>query len=392
MAQQPQATDFRQALPVLEQKAEEAIDQSGGDEIEEMRAFLPAHIAVLPREEQDAYLRYVMEMYKAEDAAEKEAQRQAELFQEQLKTYQRLHPEIFTFSEDFINPETLAHLRNKEDLGEKSIGNRLYTLPLFTSEFCEKFVAEIKHLEAWAAANNVKIQRPNSMNNYGVIVDLIGMESFLDELTQRVALQIASKHFPDFGGATLNSHHGFVVEYALLKDKQLSFHVDDSEVTLNVCLGCPGFEGGNLFFRGIRCAHHRQTESDPGESVQVKHEIGTAVIHAGKHRHGALDVEAGERYNLILWCRSSTFRNEVDYSVCPSWCGHHGRPIPTQHACCSNHHHHQQQQHGEHNHDDGNSDVDDCDGCDNHNHDHSNSHEHHHQQQHDHVGNCCGHE
>ncbi|GMY32351.1 Fe2OG dioxygenase domain-containing protein [Fagus crenata] len=43
--------------------------------------------------------------------------------------------------------------------------------------------------------------------------------------------------FPEVGGSTLDSHHGFVVEYGMDRDVELGFHVDDSEVTLNVCLG-----------------------------------------------------------------------------------------------------------------------------------------------------------
>ena len=45
------------------------------------------------------------------------------------------------------------------------------------------------------------------------------------------------------GGASLDSHHGFIVEYAVGKDASLDFHVDASDVTLNVCLG-KEFTGG----------------------------------------------------------------------------------------------------------------------------------------------------
>jgi hypothetical protein len=31
-------------------------------------------------------------------------------------------------------------------------------------------------------------------------------------------------------------HHGFVVSYEMGKDVSLGFHVDDAEVTLNLCL------------------------------------------------------------------------------------------------------------------------------------------------------------
>ena len=37
-------------------------------------------------------------------------------------------------------------------------------------------------------------------------------------------------------GQRLDSHHGFVVEYELGKDINLGFHVDDSEVRLQVNL------------------------------------------------------------------------------------------------------------------------------------------------------------
>lgn len=40
----------------------------------------------------------------------------------------------------------------------------------------------------------------------------------------------------------------------------VGFHVDDSEVTLNVCLSRQ-FSGGELFFRGMRCDKHLHTGS-----------------------------------------------------------------------------------------------------------------------------------
>ena len=51
-----------------------------------------------------------------------------------------------------------------------------------------------------------------------------------------VLLTIYAVYF-DVGGFDLDSHHGFVVEYGVDRDVDLCFHSDDSEVTLNVCLG-----------------------------------------------------------------------------------------------------------------------------------------------------------
>lgn len=63
--------------------------------------------------------------------------------------------------------------------------------------------------------------------------------------------------------------HFIVWAYAMLRwltcfnsmDK-IGFHVDDSEVTLNVCLG-KEFDGGELFFRGVRCDKHVNGEARP---------------------------------------------------------------------------------------------------------------------------------
>ena len=40
------------------------------------------------------------------------------------------------------------------------------------------------------------------------------------------------------------------------------------------------------------------------------HKIGRGVIHRGQHMHGAMDISDGERYNLIIWMRSSSVRND----------------------------------------------------------------------------------
>ncbi|KAF6158383.1 hypothetical protein GIB67_022463 [Kingdonia uniflora] len=80
------------------------------------------------------------------------------------------------------------------------------------------------------------------------------------------------------------------------------FHVDDSEVTLNVCLG-KQFSGGELFFRGIRCDNHVNTDTQTEEILDYSHIPGHAVLHRGRHRHGARATTSGHRINLLIWCR-----------------------------------------------------------------------------------------
>lgn len=141
----------------------------------------------------------------------------------------------------------------------------------------------------------------------------------------------ATQLYPEVGGDSLDSHHGFLVEYQPGKDVSLDFHVDASDVTLNVCLGRE-FAGGELYFGGIRCALCQTTMPLPEEEYTLAHRPGQAVLHRGRHRHAAKPITGGQRCNLILWCTSSRFQHEFDETTCPSWCGWHGMKEPRDQA------------------------------------------------------------
>lgn len=87
------------------------------------------------------------------------------------------------------------------------------------------------------------------------------------------------------------------------KDKDLDVHVDDSELTINLCLGVAGFTGGNVFFKG-----HIEKPTTQNNYGEYEHVVGRGILHDGKQMHGALPLLSGERYNLIVWMRSSTYR------------------------------------------------------------------------------------
>jgi hypothetical protein len=76
-------------------------------------------------------------------------------------------------------------------------------------------------------------------------------------------------------------------------------HTDDSEVTLNCCLG-DAFEGGSVEFYGLR--------GTPEEGRLLgkvdRPNVGTAILHSGRHLHAVSDVLSGDRYALIIWSRS----------------------------------------------------------------------------------------
>ena len=44
------------------------------------------------------------------------------------------------------------------------------------------------------------------------------------------------------------------------------------------------------------------------------HRLGRAVIHRGTQRHGADDITAGQRLNLIIWNHNSDFRRSPQHA------------------------------------------------------------------------------
>lgn len=85
-----------------------------------------------------------------------------------------------------------------------------------------------------------------------ILLDELGFdEGFITPLRELYLSPIASILYPDCGGHCLDSHKAFVVKYDLKEDLDLSYHYDNAEVTLNVCLGKTFSEGG-LYFGDMR--------------------------------------------------------------------------------------------------------------------------------------------
>jgi len=174
----------------------------------------------------------------------------------------------------------------------------VYSFPMFSTQFCSLFLEEVDNFYL----TGIPARGPNSMNNYGVIVNDIGLRPALNMVQQQLVLPLVSALFP-LEGAQLDGHHSFMVRYRADGDKGLDMHTDDSDVTLNICLGREGFKASGLTFCGkFGTPDHRQFTS------KVKHQIGRAVVHLGQQRHGADDISLGERNNLIIWNHNLAYR------------------------------------------------------------------------------------
>eukprot|EP00322_Chrysochromulina_rotalis_P006850 CAMPEP_0115863934 /NCGR_PEP_ID=MMETSP0287-20121206/18941_1 /TAXON_ID=412157 /ORGANISM="Chrysochromulina rotalis, Strain UIO044" /LENGTH=263 /DNA_ID=CAMNT_0003318389 /DNA_START=6 /DNA_END=798 /DNA_ORIENTATION=+ len=128
----------------------------------------------------------------------------------------------------------------------------------------------------------------------------------MDVLQRRYVRALASALFP-VEGQHVDHHHTFMVQYKEAEDRGLDMHTDACDVTLNVCLG-KDFMGAGLTFCGLRGGG-----AERQFSYRHKHVKGRAIMHAGHQRHGADDIISGERFNLIMWNKSSSFRASRDY-------------------------------------------------------------------------------
>ncbi|XP_031101247.1 uncharacterized PKHD-type hydroxylase At1g22950 isoform X2 [Ipomoea triloba] len=260
-----------------------------------LERYLPPTILNSNRDSKVQYMREILLRYSPEGERTR-VQKHREYRQKIISNYQPLHRDLYTMhAANFFLPSFIKAINeNTEDsfrniMSEPSPG--VFTFEMLQPRFCEMLLAEVENFEKWVHETKFRIMRPNTMNKFGAVLDDFGMETMLEKLME------------DF-----------------IRPISKGFHVDDSEVTLNVCLG-KQFSGGELFFRGIRCEKHVNTETQPEESFDYAHVPGRAVLHRGRHRHGARATTAGQRINLLLWCRSSVFRElrkyQKDFS---SWC------------------------------------------------------------------------
>ncbi|MED6175829.1 2-oxoglutarate and iron-dependent oxygenase domain-containing protein cp2 [Stylosanthes scabra] len=276
-----------------------------------LEKHLPTNMLNASREDKLKYLTTILLDY-LPPAARIRDQKHREYKRAILSNYQPLNKELYAMNPAaFFVPAFLKAISDNNENSFRSIVSEpfpgIFTFDMLQPHFCELLLSEII--------------RPNTLNKYGAVLDDFGLQAMLAKLMENFISPLSKVFFAELGGSTLDSHHGFIVEYGKDRDIDLGFHVDDAEVTLNVCLG-KQFCGGELFFRGMRCDKHVHTESIPEEIFDYSHFTGQAVLHHGRHRHGARATTSGHRVNLVLWCRSSAFRELKRYkSDFSSWCG-----------------------------------------------------------------------
>jgi len=249
--------------------------------------------------------------------------------------YTKRHPEVYKldaekfFSVGFLKiVETLRAAGRRPSLinaaveGLKAAGlltqirPGLFSFEVLTEGFCDLLEEELRCFRD----SGLPRTAPNTMNNHGVILSELGFgPGLMDPFVCEYLDAIAGRLLP-FQTEGLDSYRAFTVLYDLEKDgdRDLALHYDNAEVTLNVNIGGE-WEGGQVAFYGLATENHKGEEP-----IEVELKRGHGVLHAGLDMHKALPITAGRRHNLIIWCRSSSVRNDR----CPM-CFLPPRVIPT---------------------------------------------------------------
>jgi len=227
-----------------------------------------------------------------------------------------------TLGPDALDPRFEAAFRldtpSAWDATCERVGPDVWSFPFLSPPACARWLERIDALRA----EEPPTRAPNSMHRYGVVLGALGFEPLLRELRTTWLAPLSGRLFADVAGDALDDQYGFLAEYGADGDDELGFHVDQSAVTLNLCLGDDEFTGSELYFRGRRCDLHRQSGTHAGEAFEVEHEVGVALLHAGRHRHGVHPLGRGRRRNLILWLQSGDPR--AAGTPCQPWCGARG--------------------------------------------------------------------
>ncbi|VVB00868.1 unnamed protein product [Arabis nemorensis] len=290
-----------------------------------LEKYLPLNMLSSNRDEKVKFMSSILLKYLPRGERSR-VRRHKEYKQNIISNYQRLNKELYTLDPTFFFlPSFLKAIDENTEESFRSIISEpfpgVYVFKMLQPDFCEMMLSEVENFGKWVNETKLRIIRPNTMTNYGAVLDDFGLDSMLDQLIEGFILPLSKgKSIYDFNALErfvtllgLSEHHS--LEKARVN---IRFSI---KVTLNACLG-KEFLGGELYFRGTRCEKHVNTDAKPEETFDYSHIPGQAILHRGRHRHGARATISGHRVNMILWCRSSIFREMKTYQKgFPNWCG-----------------------------------------------------------------------
>lgn len=179
----------------------------------------------------------------------------------------------------------------------------VYSFNLFTSEFCDLLVSRFKLYQSEIKDN------PLINNKSSLSCEYIPSLSWLRTFILHFISKPLTPHLFKIEDSKLNLNwsQSYIASYIKFpgegERKGLIEHTDDSEVTCNLCLS-DSYTGGELIFGPMR-------GKEDGDMNSIDLVKGGITLHYGRQLHSVGNVEDGERFVLITWCRDEKWRENV---------------------------------------------------------------------------------
>ena len=88
-------------------------------------------------------------------------------------------------------------------IGVQELGREVFRVPVFTPDFCDRLVSELKHFQS----RGIPYDSPNSMNRYGVVLDeLLDMSQLFSVLRKDYLQPLARSLFPQHSDIELDRY------------------------------------------------------------------------------------------------------------------------------------------------------------------------------------------
>jgi hypothetical protein len=160
-----------------------------------LERYLPEQLLNSTRIDKASFMRDLLLRY-SPDTERVRVLRHKEYRDKIMSSYQRLHGEIYTLDpSSFFAPSFLGAFSRKSEPNFRSSMVESYpgifTFEMFKPQFCEMLLAEVEHMEKWVYDSRSTIMRPNTMNNFGVVLDDFGFDSMLQKLVDDFISPIA---------------------------------------------------------------------------------------------------------------------------------------------------------------------------------------------------------